>query len=250
MLFSLRFQRRILKWLTVLAAPLAVALLAMQRLSVQESLQVGASAGRNGLESMLVPIVIFGQLVEAQLRDGFQLAWGSSFLTFPMLFAPEAWFPNGPKALGYELVQIFAPEMVGTGYSVAATVAGEAVYNFGLVGILLAVPLLVWALKLVDRRVRAAAGSVGGSRLSMISLALWVTVGGAVADLTWCGQHIFLTRTAARLPVLLFLVLVAFVAVSLANRRAVLLQSRSGTGQRLQVPTTGEARRRAGPVNI
>ncbi|BCW20183.1 hypothetical protein NtRootA9_28910 [Arthrobacter sp. NtRootA9] len=200
-LFTIRFQRVLLKWLVVVAAPVALFWLAQQRLSLQETLAAGASAGRTGLESMTVPIVIFGQLLDAQ-AEGFPKSWG-----YNLLSTLSPLFRGGPEALGYELVLIHSPAQYGTGFSVAATAAGEAVYNFGLLGILIAAPVLAMFLKLVDNLIRKNVELSHLGRVRLLTLVVLAMVGGAVADLVWCGQHIFIMRTLTRLPILALVVL-------------------------------------------
>lgn len=208
LLISLRFRKGALKWLAVAGAPVALFLLAQQRLTLQESLSVGASIGRNGLESMLVPIVILGQLIRAQ-AEGLALQWGSSLLSFPAALIPESWFPNAPKALGYELVKITSPGRYNTEFSTAGTVASEAIWNWSFVGIIIAAPLLAWLFAVIDRRIVRASTRAQNSRAAIVSLAFWVVIGGAIADLAWNGQHVFLIRTVTRLPILIGLWVVA-----------------------------------------
>mgnify|MGYP001199193700 CR=1 FL=1 len=200
-LYSIRFRRRLLKQLVPIAIPIALFLLAQQRLSLQESISAGGSAGRNGLESMLVPIVIFGQLLKAQ-ADGFPLAWGTSFLTFPLGLLPESWVPNAPGALGYELALIYSPELYGTGYSAAATLGAEGFWNWALPGLFVIALLAGMLLRFLDGRIVRAAARLHDGRRAVVALSFWAVFGGAVADLAWNGQHIFFTRTLSRLPFL------------------------------------------------
>lgn len=218
LLFTFRFRHHAIKWVTVLAAPIALALLAQQRLSLQESIAIGASAGRNGLESMLVPIIVFGQLLQEQ-SEGYTLGWGSSLLTFPMSFFPDDWFAGGPIAFGYKMVEITAPERIGTGFSTAATVGAEAIYNFALPGLFFAAPFLALLFVLMDRGLVRAVARLGERRTAIVAAAFWVMFSGAVADLAWNGQHIFLARTVNRLPLLMWLALLAVIDGALSRKQ-------------------------------
>lgn len=215
---TMAWPRRVLKRIILLATPAALYLLAQYRLDYQESVAYGASSGRTGLESMMVPIVALGRMVQAQ-GEGLQLAWGWNLLSFPLSFLPEGWMANAPQALGYEIVEFYSPDRYGSGYSLAATATGEAIYNFGLAGILIAAPILAWLCNLVDRRFRIAAAEAHTDRVALVRLAAWATVGGAIADLAWNGWHVFIVRTLTRLP--LFAVLAALAIVSRSRAHSV-----------------------------
>lgn len=215
---SARFQRRALKWLTVAAIGPALAWLAQDRLDLQESLHAGASAGRNGLESMLEPIQVFAELIQAHAESGFPLSYGANLFSYPSLFLPESLFPNAPQALGYELVQVHAPERYGSGYSVVATSSGEAYYNFGLLGLALMVPVLAWLLTLLDRRMVKSMSSPASGSVALLSIVFWAMLAGGISDLTWSGQHTFLARATTRLPLWLALWVLAAMHTKLSAK--------------------------------
>lgn len=217
LIVSARWPRRALKRLAILATPAALYLLALQRLSLQESLQFGSSAGRNGLESMLVPIVVFGRLLEEQAA-GMTLAWGWNLLSVPLSFLPAGWVENPPQALGYELVTFYAPSKHGSGFSLAATAAGEAAYNFGLLGAVVAAPVLALLCNFLDRRMRLAAAQADKGRMGLVRFAFWAALGGGVPDLAWNGWHIFVTRALMRMPLLGALAVLAFMDRTLTAR--------------------------------
>ena len=219
-IISARFQRRALKWLTIAAIGPALYWLAQDRKELQESLHAGASAGRNGLESMLEPIQVFGKLIQAHLEHGFPLSYGLNLLSYPATFLPASWFPDAPQALGYELVLIHAPERYGSGYSVVATSSGEAYFNFGVVGLVLMVPVLVFLLNLLDRAMVKRMSSPASGTLALLGIVFWAMLAGGIADLTWSGQHTLLTRASTRLPLLVVLAGMAWVHVRLATKAA------------------------------
>jgi hypothetical protein len=219
-IITARFQRRELKWLAIAATAPALWWLAQDRKDLQESLQSGASEGRTGLESMLEPIIVFGRLIQSHVESGFPLSFGHNLLSYPFVFMPETWFSNAPQALGYELVQIWAPEKYGTGYSVVATSSGEAYYNFGWFGLVLIIPGLVLVLRLVDRQMVKCMSAKTGALGALLWIALWAMLAGGISDLTWSGQHTFLTRTTARLPLWLVLAALAAMHVKLSAYKA------------------------------
>lgn len=214
-----RFQRKALKWATVTTIGPALWWLAQDRKDLQESLQAGASQGRTGLESMLEPVIVFGKLIQAHFEYGFPLSYGYNLLSYPFAFIPESWFPDAPQALGYELVLIWAPEKYGSGYSVVATNSGEAYYNFGWFGLVLIIPALVILLRLLDHQMvkRMSATTVGVGALLWI--VFWAMLAGGISDLTWSGQHTFLTRASTRLPLLILLVAFAAFHVKLGHKK-------------------------------
>lgn len=218
-IISARFQRRALKWLTIAAIGPALYWLAQDRKELQESLHAGASAGRNGLESMLEPIQVFAKLIQAHLESGFPLSYGVNLLSYPSLLLPASWVPNAPQALGYELVKIHAPARYGSGYSVVATSSGEAYFNFGIVGLALMVPVLVYLLNLLDRAMVKRMSSPASGTLALLGIVFWAMLAGGIADLTWSGQHTLLTRVTTRLPLLLVLAALAWTHAKLGHNK-------------------------------
>lgn len=235
MLVTSRFPYRWIKFVVVLAAPVAIRWMAQDRLALQESLQSGASEGRTGLESMFLPIRVFARIIEATAVGERTPDLGRTFLSVPFQVLPESSRPEWvPDALGYALVALVAPSRVGTGYSVAATTYGEWYYGFGLVGLLLMVPVLAWLLRTIDRRYRRSVQSLATDRLAGVKLAFWAMLAGGIADVIWSGLHTWAARTAARVPLLLVTVL------PLARPGAEVGRDRSEVGRR---PTGGSYRR-------
>lgn len=215
---SARFQRRALKWFTLAAIGPALYWLAQDRKELQESLRAGASAGRNGLESMLEPIQVFARLIEAHIETGFPLSYGVSLLSYPSAWLPASWFPEAPQALGYELVKITAPARYGSGYSVVSTSSGEAYFNFGIAGLVLMIPTLVLLLNLLDRAMVKSMSSPASGTLALLGIAFWAMLAGGISDLTWSGQHTFLTRATTRLPLLVLLAALAWTHAELGRK--------------------------------
>lgn len=205
-LATARFPYRGLKWLMVSATPIALWYLARDRLILQETLQLGGSEGRSGLESMLSPLVSLTRVIEAQ-DVGWPLRWGASFLSLPFVLLPESVRPSWvPDALGYDLVNLTAPSKEGTGFSDAATVFGEWVWNFGLIGLLLMIPIVAWGIVIVDRGFdRAVSRVCSGSRRDLLLLVAFSMLVGSVADFVWSGLHTYGARLLTRLPVIVVL---------------------------------------------
>lgn len=212
-----RYQRKVLKWLTVAAIAPALYYLAEDRKELQESLSAGASEGRNGLESMLGSVQVFGRLIQAQAESGFPLSYGVNLFSFPFAWT-ESLFPNAPVALGYELVKVTDPGRYGTGYSVVATTYGEAVYNFGYVGLVLMVPVIVWLLNLLDHKMVGSMSKPQSGAMTLLAVVFWAMLAGGIADMVWSGQHTFLTRATFRLPLLIGITALLWLHVRLAPK--------------------------------
>lgn len=228
LLVSARFPRRAYKWAIITGTPLAIFWLAQQRLSLQESLKTGASAGHSGLESMTGTMESLAGLLEAQAAGHAPLAWGFNFLSAPMLIVPQQLLPfEKPNALGYELVKVLQPDRYGTGFSLASTVFGEWAFNFGILGFFFVVPAMAWALAFVDRRFGASVDHLADAGFSFMSFLVWVLLAGSIADLTWSGLHVLSARTLSRLPLVLVVGLVLQRQQINAARRKPPLRSQS-----------------------
>lgn len=243
MLVTIRFPYRIIKPAMIAAVPLALFFLAQQRLTLQEEIS-GSPSGNNGLESMLVPIIVLALLFRAQDR-GLPYDLGENFLSIPAAFLPEAWVPNAPEAIGYALVPIQNPGLVGTGFSTAGTLAGEHVYSFGLAGVVLIAPVVGLIIRAFDYRIVTVANRAFESRRAALSLVFWTAIAGAVADLAWAGTHIFVMRTVQRLPVWLLLLLPAAMRDGLEGGRGARFRRISKYGPRARTfeGVGGESRR-------
>lgn len=238
---SARCQRRALKWAAIAAIGPALYWLAQDRKELQESLSAGASFGRTGLESMTEPIIVFGQVIRANLETAFPLSYGANLLSYPAAYLPADWAKEAPQALGYELVRIWAPDKYGTGYSVAATSSGEAYYNFGFLGLALMVPALVFLLNLLDRTVVRSMSTENAGALPLLGIVFWAMLAGGISDLTWSGQHTFLTRATTRVPLWFVLVILAFIHARLTAKNAIRLggNPRVQRTRKAQAPRVG-----------
>lgn len=186
------------KLATVIALPAGLTLLAAHR-----SASVASSRGGNesGLESVYWPFERFAQLVQMAHHGQLQPAWGESLIAPLVFFVPRSVWESKPIGFGAELANIFRPELEGSGHSEAALMYGEAVYNFGVAGLVLLVPVLGVIVTLIDRlldytaRLGTAEPQAGLTRLVAVLLA------AGLLDLVWVGTFGFATRTGMRLIV-------------------------------------------------
>lgn len=216
LLLTARFPLKRLKLLILMGTPAALWLLAVSRLRFQESIATGASEGRTGLESLVSTMSVLATVIDAQ-AEGWPLRAGSSFFSPLFLFVPERFVPSwAPLALGYDLVTLTAPERAGSGFSVAVSVFGEFVWNFGVAGFVLGIPVVAFVLVLADRVVAHVLSKGSFSSASRAVAVLWVVTGvSVVGDLAWNGVHTAVARTGVRAPglilvsVLLWLLIVS-----------------------------------------
>lgn len=211
-LYSVRFLRPWIKPLIVVGLPVAIAWLAAIRLSLQESLATGASVGRTGLESMVAPLAVFSQLIEAADHGLVTPVYGTSFLSILSVLIPSSVWPDAPKPLGYELVAITDPLKYDSGFSTVATSAGEAYYNFGWAGIPIVSVVVALLIRWGDRTLARLTMSP-----SVSSAGFWILVTlvltSSVADYAWSGVHTYVARSALRLPVVAIFGAVTWMAV-------------------------------------
>ena len=103
---------------------------------------------------------------------------------------------------GAVLVPILDPRLVGTGHSEAALAHGEWLYNFGLIGLVLMIPVLSVIVRAIDAWLEAV-----NSRPILDHRRLLAFVGASIAaaglvDLVWVGTFTWVARSGSRLLVI------------------------------------------------
>lgn len=213
-IFSARFPWQRLKFLIILALPIAIAWLADSRLEFQESLSAGASEGRTGLESMTAPLDVLSLLVKALQDDQFVPVLGYNLLSVVALVIPESVWPSQPISLGYELVQFVSPEKYGDGvFSTAGTSTGEGLFNFGWLGIVIVMIVSAVGLRLLDSSMFRLLQKLNPTVLGVLGLVFAAMLAGALADYTWSGIHTYAARMITRLPVFLCVLIIARLSI-------------------------------------
>lgn len=202
--FFLRYGTRWLKLLAVLLAPAALAVMGLWRRGYEESL-TGQHGNDTGLSSMFVAIGNFGTLIRAS-QDGLPLTLGASLLSPLGSALPDSLRPDWiPDATGYELAAITDPELYGTGFSTVVSVYGDLWWNFGLVGLVVGVPVLALTMERLDTwTVQSYRHAVDGPRQLLMLVFLAALLGG-VGDIVWSGFHTWTVRMFARITALLVL---------------------------------------------
>lgn len=196
-LFLLHRGRRWHKVFVVVALPVLLFLMGAWRKHF-ELLTFGAVGNDTGLSSMLAPIGVFALVIHA-FDNGQSWAWGTSFLSPIGAALPKGWVPEWvPEALGYQLVNIVDPSRVGSGFSTVASVYGEWWWNFSILGIGIAIPVMGALLGLLDRAAVRAYSRASDSSIRFVQLAFLITMVGGIGDLVWSGTHTWIVRMYAR----------------------------------------------------
>lgn len=160
-----------------------------------------------GLESVASPLETFGSLLDFHAAGALPYAWGETFWVALVSLVPRALWPTKPPGFGAELVLILHPELAGTGHSDAALFQGEWLYNFGIVGLVLMVPIVGLAVWAVDRFLAWSGARPLLSRRALFLYGAAIVVAAGLPDLAW-GAFTFAVRAGMRLAVLLLVVLV------------------------------------------
>lgn len=200
---------------TLIVLPIGLVFLALNRSTAVYTSRGGVETG---LESVIWPFERFAQLLQESLADSLQYAWGETLLAPLVFFVPRAVWPDKPLGLGAELAAKFRPELVGVGHSEAALIHGEVVWNFGVAGLVLLIPVVGIAIRYVDRLLLFSREQTLDSRRSVLVRTTAVLITAGILDLVWVGTFGVAARTGQRL---LVLALVFFVFAAFTNRSPV-----------------------------
>ncbi|RIV39789.1 hypothetical protein [Micromonospora radicis] len=204
---ALRWRTPLIKIAVVASALPVMSWLAAYRLRHVETINYGGSQGRDGLESAFRPVAGFAELLRAQAAGWVEPAGPGVFASFPALFVPDSLWPDKPQALGYAIVEVTLPTHFGSGHSDAASIFGEWLWSFGLVGVVMMVPVVALAVNALHRlAVWALDRELDGWRTVALCVALVVSAGAP--ELLWMGTHNAAVRTTLRLLPLLLVVAV------------------------------------------
>ncbi len=205
----LRYGRQWLKVVGVFLAPLILAVLGVWRREYETSLS-GEHGSDTGLSSMFVGIGNFGSLIHDFDLGGLPTL-GASLLSPLRAALPDGLAPDWiPDAIGYQLAALTDPQLYGTGFSTVATVYGDLWWNFGVLGLVIGVPLLAVMLDRIDSwTIRSYRRSVKGPR-DLLFLVFFAALLGGVGDIVWSGFHTWIVRMYARIAALIVLWLLTF----------------------------------------
>lgn len=194
-LASLHIRRRWVKMLMVAGTAFALPLLAADRVDYLTQTRGASAAAFEGIGSVVGPLVSFARIIQASINDVIEPTWGSSLFATSVFWVPRSVWESKPDGFGVEIIPITQPQLYGAvGYSDAATIGGEFVWNFGLVWGMILVLVFAWALRYLDSLYLSP--NIGGQDwVSISGRILLVVVASSLLHLVWGGSHTFVTRT-------------------------------------------------------
>jgi hypothetical protein len=199
---SRRVRTRLLKAAVVAcAAPILLAFAQMRKDAILDKYPDIRMDG-TGLESVASPLKTFALLLDYNDIGAFANAWGHTFLAALTSLVPRALWPGKPPGFGADLVPIVNPELVNSGHSDAALLHGEWLYNFGVAGLLLMVPITGLAVRAADDLLAKATARPLVDRRTVFVLGAAIIVAAGLPDLAW-GTFTFAARAGMRLMVLI-----------------------------------------------
>lgn len=219
-----RYRGRLVKGAIIVAAAPVMVYFAQQRVLFTAAINPAQASSVTGFESAVTPLVDFGELIGRSLGGEIAPRGLAPFFASAVALFPRSLWPSKPVGLGSELADLFRPELRGTGHSELALVYGEWVYAFGVVGVVVLVPLLGYGVRQLD--VFAAPILTAGTRtiVDLVRLTWLIVLIAGLPDLVWGGTFTYISRTGSRS---LILVLLLIVAVLSTSRRAVSVSDRA-----------------------
>ncbi|MDG4798703.1 O-antigen polymerase [Micromonospora sp. WMMD1082] len=234
-------HRRVMKSLVFLGAGPVLLFLAGLRATGPSS-----AVDQDGFGSAVSPIYSFAELVRLDAAGLLAPAWGQTFLNSAVALIPRALWPDKPVGFGADLVPLLRPDLAGTEHSSAALWQGEWLYNFGLWGLALMIPVAGLVVRAVDRLYARAASRplTTPARLSAYVASVLAAVG--MFDLVWVGSFTYVARTGGRLLVLAALVLaVGWVVRRLGDPAGGVVAGSGGDRWRVDQPQRSAGRHRS-----
>jgi hypothetical protein len=174
------------------------------------ALRAGGAASdvdSDGFGSAVSPLSAFAELWQMNAIGVLPRGWGGTFFAAAVALVPRAFWPEKPVGFGYELVPYLAPELAGTGHSVAALWYGEWLFNFGVVGMVAMIPVTGLFVSAIDRFLARASARPLTTPRALGSYVAGVLVAVGLFDLVWVGGFTYMTRTGPRLVVVALLVM-------------------------------------------
>ncbi|MGW3602135.1 hypothetical protein [Micromonospora sp. NPDC005161] len=163
---------------------------------------------QDGFGSAISPLHAFAQLLRLDQVGLLPRGWGETFVNAAVGLVPRALWEGKPVGFGADLVTFLSPELVGTGHSAAALAHGEWLYNFGLLGLGLMVPVIGLAVRFIDWLLAWASSSPLTTPYAVGAYAGAIVTAVGLFDLLWVGSFTYVVRGGGRLLVLAAVVLV------------------------------------------
>ncbi|MEV6367362.1 hypothetical protein AB0L86_10755 [Micromonospora musae] len=196
------------------AAPVLLFLAGLRATDAQGSPVI---ADEDGFGSAVSPLHSFAQLLHLNGVGLLPRGWGETFANTAVSLVPRAIWEDKPVGFGADLVAFLTPELVGTGHSAAALSHGEWLYNFGLLGLALMIPVTGLAVRFIDRLLVWASSSPLTTPYALGVYAGAVIAAVGLFDLVWVGSFTYVVRGGGRLLALAAVILLIGWRVSRAT---------------------------------
>jgi hypothetical protein len=197
-----RTRGKLVKLVVLLGAAPVLLTLAKVRILAVEQMRPDLPTRENGLESVVSPLRSFASLLDYNRMGLLPHGWGHTFWAALVVVVPRDFWPGKPIGFGAELVPFISPRMVGTGHSEAALFFGEWLFNFGLPGLLIMVPIAGIAMRGLDQLLARAMCLPLDSRGAIMRYTTALVATSGVMDLMWVGTFGYTSRIVFRLLIL------------------------------------------------
>lgn len=196
-----RWKGRLVKIALVAIMPFVLSYMADERAEFAAQLSGTGQTKESGLESVVWPMLRFSQLIGLDRAGELVHGWGSTFFTSAVALFPRALWPEKPLGFGRELTYIFAPHLLETNHSEGALLFGEFLFNYGFLGLIVAVPVFAFSLNWFERKWVILNARPLDSRKAILGAVVLVILAAGTLDLLWMGTFTFMSRTGTRLLV-------------------------------------------------
>ncbi|MFC9335687.1 hypothetical protein [Arthrobacter sp. NPDC057009] len=202
LLASHRWGKRAVKAGLLVGIVPGLAYLAASRAEFTATLNPNQADNVTGLGSVIGPAARFAQLLDMNTAGELTYTWGQTFFSSLVSMVPREVWPTKPVGFGAELADLFRPDLAGSGHSELALFYGEWVYGFGVLGLVLMVPVYGWFVNRLDgllvNRQPTAVSTISG----LLMLATVTILGASIVDLLWGGTFTYASRVGPRLIII------------------------------------------------
>lgn len=221
-----------LKLSVLFAFPPVLAYLAADRVAFTAGLNPNQDPSVTGLESVIGPFVRFSQTLLLESMGELPWTWGSSFLVALVALIPRSLWPDKPLGFGADVALFFRPELAGVGHSELVLFYGEWVWALGFVGLVVMVPVIGGAVRVLDAALLRTMAARTATRQNLLAATAAVLLAASLVDLFWGGAFTYVARVGPRVLVLGVPLLAALLGVGTRQRRGADPRRSRGQGVR------------------
>lgn len=212
------FPGRWVKALVLVGLVPVLAIMAASRVSLVEARNPQGDNSNAGLGSVAAPMFTGARAFEIARSGMVESSPGHTYWASVVALVPRSIWPDKPVGWGAELTPYTRPELAGTIHSEAATGFIEPYWNFGFLGLSLAIPILGLAVRGIDRLIfRSYDEPLSENKLLIGTVG--ILLASSLPDLVWGGSFTFVVRGGFRAGFLLF-PMFAFLLIQRRPRRS------------------------------